>query len=264
MIAGEVILQKMIVQRLQRGLCGLALLVICACASTNSNAQTLRERLEQQTAFIPANSSPTEQLIEVAQRFKIPMAIEWLEAKSEAAKATLNFKGGSVLDLIKTIVQQSPEHQVLNEGRILYIYPPAVAAHQFNFLNLRIDDYEVNEESLYGAEFELRICINAKLYPELYKNGYVGGFGGAPDDLFMKVQNITLSGRDLTIREILNRIIEESGNALWIVKLNKDEFTGDKPKWVGVPIDEHGNSPLETRWQFIPLNNERTDNSRKP
>jgi hypothetical protein len=247
----------------QRCLLGLALLIIYTLSSSNSSAQTLQERLEQQTAFIPQNSSPAEQLIAVAQRFKIPMAIEWLEQKSDQSKPSLNFKNGSVLDLIKAIIKQSPEHQLLNEGRILYIYPPSVAAHQFNFLNLRLDNYEVNEESLLGAEFELRISINAKLYPELYKNGYNGGYGSDPDDVFWK-KSITFSGNGMTIREILNRIAEENGNALWIVKINSDEFAGDKPKWVGVPIDEHGSSPLDSRWRFIPLSEERTDSTRKP
>ena len=247
----------------QRCLFGLALLIIYTLSSSNSSAQTLQERLEQQTAFIPQNSSPAEQLIEVAQRFKIPMAIEWLDQKSAQSKSTLNFERGSVLDLIKAIIQQSPEHQLLIEGRILYIYPPSVAAHQFNFLNLRIENYEVNEESLFGAEDALRICINVMLYPELYKDGYAGGYGGGYPDVFWK-KNITFSGDDLTIREILNGIAAESGNALWIVKLNSDEFDGDQPKWIGVPINESGHSPLNSRWQFIPLNEERTDNTRKP
>lgn len=241
----------------------LVLLVICTFAAHNISAQTLQERLEQKTDFVPHAASPPEQLIEVAQRFQIPMAIEWLEEKSEQSKSTLNFKHGSVLELITAIIRQSPEHQVLNQGRILYVYPPSVAAHQFNFLNLRIEEFEVTEESLLGAEDELRIRINMLLYPDLYKNGYAGGYGGAPDNPFWK-KNITFSGSDLTIREILKRIAEENGNALWIVKLTADELTGDKPKWVGLPLDEYGHSPLNTRWQFIPLNDGRADSSRKP
>lgn len=241
----------------------LALLVICIFSARNISAQTLQERLEKQTDFVPHAASPPEQLIEVAQRFQIPMAIEWLEEKDERSKSTLNFKHGSVLELIKTIVEQSPEHQVLNEGRILYIYPPSVAAHQFNFLNLRIDAYAVTEESLLGAQASLRTRIKRMLYPDLYKNGYGGGHGGVAVGVFSE-KNITFAVSDMTIREILNRIAVENGNALWIVKLKPDEFTGDKPKWVGAPLDEYGQSPLSTRWQFIPLNDERTDSSRKP
>ncbi|HYJ47236.1 MAG TPA: hypothetical protein VEV81_11555, partial [Pyrinomonadaceae bacterium] len=77
-------------------------------------------------------------------------------------------------------------------------------------------------------------------------------------DVFWK-KNITFSGEDLTIREILTRIIEESGNALWVVQLSRSEFAGKRPKWVGIPLDDHGHSPLNTRWRFLPLSEERSN-----
>ena len=238
----------------------LSLLIIFNLSSPVIYAQTLKERLEQQTGFIPRNSSPAEQLIEVAQGFKIPMAIEWLERTNEQSKPTLTLKRRSVLDLIKAIVEQSAEHQLIVEDRILYIYPPAVVSHPFNFLNLRVKNFDVKDESLFGAQDVLRMHLNMMLYPELYKNGYGGGYGGGYPHAFWK-KNITFSGHDLRIREILNKIVEESGNALWVVKLNPDEFAGDKPKWVGVPINNNGHSPLNSRWRFIPLSEERSNNS---
>ena len=244
-------------------LLSLTLLIISTFSSSSIYSQTLKERLEQQTDFIPQNSSPAEQLIEVAQRFDIPMAIEWLDQTDEQSKPTLAFKRGSVLNLIKIIVQQSPEHQLVIEDQILYIYPPAVVSRPFNFLNLRIDSYSVEDESLFGAEDKLRLGINMMLYPELYKNGYGGGYGGGYPHAFWK-KNISFSGHDLTIREILTKVAEESGNALWIVRLDPDEFAGDKPKWAGVPIDKYGHSPLNTRWRFIPLSEERSNNGMHP
>jgi hypothetical protein len=240
----------------QRYLFSLTLLIIFNFSAPVSYAQTLKERLERQTDFIPQNSSPAEQLIEISQRFKIPMAIEWLEQTNEQSKPTLTFKSGSVLNLIKAIVQQSSEHQLIVEDRILHIYSPAVVSHPFNFLNLHIENYGVKDESLFGAEDGLRMSINMMLYPELYKNGYGGGYGGGYPHVFWE-RKVSFSGHNLTIREILTKIAEESGNALWIVRLNPDEFTGEKPKWVGVPIDKYGHSPLNTRWRFIPLTEER-------
>ncbi|HEY8225457.1 MAG TPA: hypothetical protein VIG25_09285 [Pyrinomonadaceae bacterium] len=244
----------------QRYLLSLPLLVIFTFSSPCVYAQTFKERLEQQTDFMPQNSFPAEQLIEVARRFKLPMAIEWLEQTKEQAKPQLTFKGGSVLDLIEAIVRQSSEHQLLIEDRILYVCPPAVVSHPFNFLNLRITNYSVKDESLFGAEAALRTSINMMLYPELYKNGYGGGYGGGYPDVFWQ-KNITFSGHDLTIREILTGIAEESGNAFWIVKLKPEELIGDKPKWIGVPINKYGHSPINSRWQFIPLSEERSNNS---
>lgn len=177
----------------QRYIFNLSLIIVFTFSLTNIYAQTLKVRLEQQTEFIPQNSSPAEQLIEVSRRFNIPIAIEWLEQTNEQSKPTFVFKRGSVLDLIKAIIQQSPEHQLIVEGQILYIYPSAVVSHRFNFLNQRIEDYGVKDESLFGAEAALRTQINMMLYPELYRNGYVGGYGGGYAHVFWE-RNITFSG----------------------------------------------------------------------
>jgi hypothetical protein len=234
----------------------LVLLFACVCFLTaNISAQTLKEKLATQTNFKPENSSPSEQLIEVAQRFKLPMAIEWLEQTKET-KSEVLFNGGSVLELIKAILRQSPEQHLRIEDRILYIYPSSVVSHRFNFLNLRISNYDVKDESVFAAEAELRTKINMIFYPELYKNGYNGGFGGGSPHAFWR-RNISFSGTNLTVRDILKRIAEESENALWIVRLRPEEFRGSQPKWRGVPRDESGHAPINSRWRFIALSEER-------
>lgn len=60
----------------QRYICNLMLFMFFSLLFSTAYAQTLQERLNQQTDFIPQNAPPPEQLIEIAQRFKIPMAIE--------------------------------------------------------------------------------------------------------------------------------------------------------------------------------------------
>lgn len=76
-----------------------------------------------------------------------------------------------------------------------------------------------------------------------------------PPDHVFTIPNITFSGCDLSVREILNKIVENNGNALWLVRLEPREFAGRKPYWEGKPLDEQGHSPVNGRWQFIPLAN---------
>ena len=222
--------------------------------------QTLDERLTQQTDFIPQAASPPDQLIEVGRKFQIPLAIEWLDEKEEVvALRPLSFRHGSVRQLIESIVQRSPQHQFLVDERIVHVHSSIAYDHPLNFLNLQISSFGVKDESLLGAEAGLRHSINQLLYPELYKNGWGGGYGcGCPPEFWKR--NITFSGSNLTIRQVLNSIVEESGKFLWVVRLNRKELSGDKPKWLGVAINESGHSPLNTRWRFILLGEERSKN----
>jgi len=218
----------------------------------NVSASTLRDQLEQQTDYVPSSERVNEQLIEVARYFHIPMAIEWLRETNEPVIPHIPSEKRSVLELIKAIVSQSPRHQIVAQDHIVYVFPPAAMSSRMNFLNLRIGHYEVRNESLFGAEAWLRTCINMVLYPELYENGYGGGYGGGFPQIFWK-RNITVSHDKLTIREILNQIAVESCSSLWIVELSADELKGDKPKWVGIPINDNGQSPLAGRWHFISI-----------
>jgi hypothetical protein len=90
------------------------------------------------------------------------------------------------------------------------------------------------------------------LYPELYRHGYGGGFGSAPDNPFW-IPNVTFFGTNVTVRDILAGIAEANGNAAWVVELTHDELSGSRPKWEGMPINKMGHSPLNYRWRFIPL-----------
>jgi len=183
--------------------------------------------------------------------------------KEAVALHPLSFRGGSVGQLIESIVQRSSRHQLLVDDRIVHVHSSFAYSHPLNFLNLRISSFAVKDESLLGAQARLRHSINELLYPELYKNGWGGGYGcGCPPEFWE--QNITFSGSNLTIRQVLNLILEESRKFLWVVTLNREELTGDKAKWVGVPIDKYGHSPLNTRWRFILLGEERSKNELNP
>jgi hypothetical protein len=216
-------------------------------------SQTLKEKLDQKTTFIPRAVAPVEQLIEIAQNFKIPMAIEWLEVRDSPTKPSLDFRARTVGQLIQGIIDQTAGRRTKIEGGVLHVFSLAELSKPLNFLNVRIPSFEVKDKSLLDAEALLRTKINMLLYPERYRQGFGGGYGAAPEDPFW-VKNITFSGAGLTIREILTHIARANGNALWVVTLSPTELIGNKPKWEGVPPNKGGHSPLNNRWKFVPLN----------
>ncbi|MBZ5534536.1 MAG: hypothetical protein LAO31_01165 [Acidobacteriia bacterium] len=219
-----------------------------SCLVSCLPGQTLKERLEQPTDFVPWKTiNPVDQLVQVGQRFKLPMAIEFLNPSPLTSLPDLHFKRGSVLELIQAIVGRAPENQVTAEDQIIHIYPKAFVSHPFNFLNLRIPEFKISKQSVQWAEDDLKLSIKELFYPEKYKGGSVSARFISKEPALER-NNVTVSGENLTIREILTRIAISSGNVLWVVGLGPKDFSGQTPLWkVSEPVW------AATRWKFIPL-----------
>ena len=230
----------------------VVLLTMLFALSFSVAAQTVRERLQQPTDYRPRATEPDEQLIEVARHFKIPMAIEWLdETPATGQFANLRFNPGSVLDLIRAIVDRAPQENLIVEDRIVRVFPPSAFDSRLNFLNLRLKQYCVRDESVLGANFEVRIGIDTMLYPKEFENGWAGGYGGG--EKLLLIEDINLCVDNASIRALLTEIAGQSGKAAWMAHLKPEELKGKDPFWKGVPLDEHGTSAITGHWYFFAL-----------
>lgn len=228
---------------------GLLLWAACGAVVRGVPTDSLEEKLATVTDYVPKATGPVEQLVEVARRFKIPMAIEWVEsAGTTTAERTPASRKRSVRELIEEI---APGHRVEVEGGLVRIYSPSEALHPFNFLNIRLKSYSAKEADLFAAENQLRWAIRFTLEPEKYLNGYVGGYGHGSNHVFL-IPKFTVSGSNITIRDVLNRIALAQGNALWAVTINTADLSGDKPYWSRKGVDE-GHVPITSAWRFLPL-----------
>lgn len=231
---------------------GLLLCAACTTAVRGAQTESLEEKLLTVTDYVPKAFAPKDQLVEVARKFKIPMGIEWVE-RASAATAGKTLPSGKRLvgELIQEIASVAPEYRIEVDDRLVRIYSPAEALHPFNFLNIRLKSYSVKEADLFAAEDQLRWAIRFTLEPEKYQNGYGGGYGHAANHVF-QIPKFTLSGSDLTIRDVLNRIALAQGNALWVATIKSSDLEGDEPCWKRKGVDG-GDFPVTSRWHFVPL-----------
>jgi hypothetical protein len=231
----------------------LALLMLCAACCVAVQAETVEEKLLTPTAYVPEAAGPVERLIEVAQRFRLPMAVEWVERAGTISPETtaLPARRRSLKELLLEIVSVSPEHKMEVEGGLVRVYSPVASVHPFNFLNIRLKSYYVNDDDIFAAEDQLRWAIRLTLEPEKYRDGYVGGHGHGAGSVF-EMPRFTLSGSDLTIREVLNRIALAQGNALWVATIRGEDLDGAEPYWKRKPLDGEDAGEVHG-WRFIPL-----------
>src|SRR5690349_20665626 len=94
------------------------------CCVLAADAESLRSKLQQKTDFQPTADSPVKQLIEVAQHFELPIAIEWLDRQPASAgaksPADQEQKTQTILKLLQTILSASlTDHQLTFDSDII-------------------------------------------------------------------------------------------------------------------------------------------------
>lgn len=195
-------------------------------------AQPLEAKLAQRADFIPAAGTVRDQLVQVAQHYKIPMGIEWVLQPEEKQVKLAVSEAPSVMALLNLILQLAPDYSLTIREGVVNVSDSRYVTDTRNFLNLRIAKFSVTRVNVFAAEFELSDRIHATLHPERYAGGMNSGYGyGFPVEGGLDVMNISFSGQNLTVRNILDRIIAGNENTLWVVNIapsrmmkNEDRF----------------------------------------
>jgi hypothetical protein len=132
------------------------------------------------------------------------------------------------------------------QNGVVHVAPPVFAVDTDNFLNLLIEEFQVENENLFGAEHQLRLSIDMTRHPDEYEGGYAGGYGHDPDHVFAK-RNVTFRGDDLSVREILDGLVKANGNALWIAEFDPVDFKAAAKTKAKTATDKR---PI---FKFVPL-----------
>ncbi|HXG63489.1 MAG TPA: hypothetical protein VNO70_00180 [Blastocatellia bacterium] len=211
--------------------------------------QSLNSKLLQEASFVPKSTLAVDQLIEVAQHYQIPMGIEWIEQPGTNAPLLPQKKPKTVRDLLAAILQQSPGYRMKAIDGVLHIYNQKFVTDQRNFLNLRIPEFRLDRANVFDANARLRLQIKMTLHPELYARGWNGGYTSPPGHT-LDVENITFSGRNLTVREILSKISAANGNTLWVVFLDPSKRMAGERFYASGSVSGEA---TDFHWRFIPL-----------
>ena len=225
---------------------GAVILVICA--NSHVWGQTIEAKLEEAGEFHSQKTTLRGQLVDFARRYRIPMGLELVQGNGSPLKP-LHVKSDTALNVLRKILQQRPNYDFALSDGVVNVYSIRLVNDHKNFLNLRLPEYRIQDQNLFGATYYLRLTINQTLNPN--KN-FGGGYGGVGLNNNLHVAKITFSGENLTVRQILNRLISIHDGALWVVNL-KPSKTMSGHLFYAQAFPETGASSPEFFWEFIPL-----------
>jgi hypothetical protein len=229
----------------------IAVLTLCGAVSF-TQGQTLESKLELRVdAFNSESKSIPLQLIEVAQRFNIPMGIEWSDKSRADARSPLHVGDITVGSLLSQILAQQPGYELRLEDGVVHVFSPSLLKDQRNFLNIRLREFSLEKANMAAARFHLWGAIIPQLHPQ---GGYAGGWGGVSRYKDFDVPKITLVCQDVTVRQALSKIVIAEGNALWVVRIREEQMMEGEPFYVQIPGPTEAGEPAKSfDWQFIAL-----------
>lgn len=234
----------------------IAVLLVCNLASLASG-QTLEEKLTLRIdAFDSESKSIPVRLIEVAQMFKIPMGIEWSDDPQAKALSPVHARNITIGNLLRQILAQQPGYEFRLDGGVVHIFATKLRDDPRNFLNIRLREFSLQKANMGAATYYLWGAIISHLHP---RAGFGGGWGGHSMYKDFDAKKITISLRDLTVRQALSKIVEVQANALWVVGIRQRQMMEGEPFFVQIPGPEAAEPAMSFAWQFIALDVDAPD-----
>ena len=179
------------------------------------------------------------------------MGIEWVLRPEEKPVKLVSSEAPTVMALLNSILQATPDYSITVRRGVVNVSDSRYVGDSRNFLNLSIGEFSLTKANVYDAEFELRLKIHMTLHPERYAGGWNGGYGyGVPDEHGLDVQNISFAVKDITVRDILDRIITANGNTLWVVNIVPSRMMKNEPFFAQFDTDQK----MDFSWKIIPFN----------
>src|ERR1700728_703712 len=153
-----------------------------------------------------------EGLLQVADRFQIPMGIEWISCPSTRSRLVLGPVDATVRKILQRVVETQPGYEMRISNGVVHIVATAVSPNE-NFLLLKIKSFNVRNELVESAQQRLRELVRASVV--LPK----AGGGGVVGSLISNVREpkIDVNMTDANVEDVLDALAISSPMKIWVV-----------------------------------------------
>jgi len=220
---------------------------------SNPHVASFSEKVQSMVPEFEAVGRPMADVaVQIAYKYKLPMAIEHVDLDALRKPLRLTLKGQSVRQVIAAIVASVPGYQVDFSRGLVDIYSPAARRDPSNLLNMQIPRFEVDGLDTHLADAQLLCDIGRQLH------GHSGCGGSVAGGQWGK-RKITLHLDNRRVYEILNAIVAQNGEALWVPIAQPKEgsplITGNF--WYIYPLDPPFERSAVERLRELPLSQQR-------
>lgn len=225
--------------------------ILCEGQARVPSASAWKDRLNEMVDTGSLPQDPVDQIVTIAQRHQIPIAIEWLDRPAVKQAKRIDGKQ-AVISMLRNIVERHPWEEINTDGSLLRISSPEMARSTRNFLNLRIPSFTTENQDLTDAGCLLGSSIRRQLHPEKYPYYSQGGVYscGGPGYEELVAKGYTVTMYSATVREILDSFVNFRQNVLWVVRLHPEDLIDGRRE-----TTSETDTTIDPRivWSLLPL-----------
>lgn len=165
--------------------------------------------------FAVSEDSFPEALMRLATQLEIPMGIEWVKAPAALKPIKLSWRRASMREVLESVVKAVPGYEFDFRGGVVHVHPTDSFTDARNFLNVRLESFEMREEFAFVGQHRLREWLKpivSSSRPVAPGAGEAGsratGVGEWP---------LTFKLEKPTVREVLDRLVYAGEFKIWVV-----------------------------------------------
>lgn len=196
----------------------VALVALLGVPTTEATTSSHEDPLHQEvTDYSSGGTDVFRALEEASFKYDIPLGIEADERGQGAKHISVSISKGTVADIFNALVQQAPNYKWVESGGVVNVLPQQGGD---SVLDLKIARFHVTHATPDGLHTAIRSLPEVRAWlnqHHLTEHGPVTGNvligrNGKTDQ-----PHVSLSVKNITLREIMNTIVKKHGFHVWFV-----------------------------------------------
>jgi hypothetical protein len=201
--------------------------------STGQGPTSFASKLDTRVAeFDGSGRSLVAVALDLSYAYHVPLALQYVDRSSTTQPITMHVRNDTLREIFVGIISQFPDYRVSFSEGLVEIYSPSARADSSNLLNTTIRKFTVARRDASHAEMELYCAMVRETRAGDVCGGSTTSWGA---------KNITLDMENAKVYRILNAIVSQSGDAVWIVTVppgKLSELASVGRLWHIYPLEE--------------------------
>lgn len=165
------------------------------------------------SSFRVEKTSKLDALLNLGRQEHIPLGIEYVDFQALEKPISINIGPSTIAETLDAIFGRGSGYSWSVQDGVLHISHKSLRKSSRNLLDRRLPRFSIRKVSLQDGGHVLQMTLQGDLQPQL--QGWVGSYPTGSSS--KKVGPLEL--QNITVRQALNRLVAEAGDAAWIVQV---------------------------------------------